>query len=57
MSLYHLALGHHGDDQVETILMRLTRGSSGKARAGIPFQETFENGYIIRPFLCLTKLK
>ena len=38
--LSHLALGHHGDDQIETILMRLTRGSSGKARAGIPFYKT-----------------
>ncbi|MFS0638445.1 tRNA lysidine(34) synthetase TilS [Mesobacillus foraminis] len=50
-----LALGHHGDDQIETILMRLTRGSTGKARAGIPFLRSFENGYIVRPFLCLTK--
>jgi tRNA(Ile)-lysidine synthase len=50
-----LALGHHGDDQVETILMRLTRGSSGAARAGIPFTRPFGNGFIIRPFLSLTK--
>jgi tRNA(Ile)-lysidine synthase len=50
-----LALGHHGDDQVETILMRLTRGSSGAARAGIPFMRPFGNGYIFRPFLSLTK--
>jgi tRNA(Ile)-lysidine synthase len=53
--LNYLALGHHGDDQVETILMRLTRGSSGSARAGIPFTRPYEEGEIIRPFLCLTK--
>ncbi len=53
--LSYLALGHHGDDQVETILMRLTRGSSGSARAGIPFTRPFANGEIVRPFLCLTK--
>jgi tRNA(Ile)-lysidine synthase len=53
--LSYLALGHHGDDQVETILMRLTRGSSGSARAGISFTRLFEEGEIIRPFLCLTK--
>lgn len=51
----YLALGHHGDDQVETILMRLTRGSSGAARAGIPFTRPFGNGFIFRPFLSLTK--
>ncbi|MFJ7729831.1 tRNA lysidine(34) synthetase TilS [Neobacillus sp. NPDC097160] len=51
----YLALGHHGDDQMETMLMRLTRGSSGKARAGIPFTRPFHDGTIFRPFLCLTK--
>ncbi len=51
----YLALAHHGDDQIETILMRLTRGSSGRARAGIPFLRPLENGMVFRPFLCLTK--
>ena len=50
--LTHLAFGHHGDDQIETMLMRLTRGGSGTARAGIPFTRPFQNGLIIRPFLC-----
>lgn len=54
-NLQFLALGHHGDDQVETVLMRLTRGSSGKARAGIPFSRPFGQMVIFRPFLCLTK--
>jgi len=53
--LDYLALGHHGDDQIETILMRLTRGSTGKARAGIPFMRSFGPGMIIRPFLCLER--
>ena len=53
--LTHLALGHHGDDQIETMLMRFTRGSSGSARAGIPFMRPFQNGFIIRPFLCLSR--
>ncbi|WP_226086335.1 tRNA lysidine(34) synthetase TilS [Mesobacillus sp. S13] len=53
--LHYLALGHHGDDQVETVLMRLTRGSSGKARAGMPFSRQFGSFMIFRPFLCLTK--
>lgn len=50
-----LALGHHGDDQVETILMRLTRGSAGEARAGIPITRDFNGGKIIRPLLCVSK--
>lgn len=50
-----LVLGHHGDDQVETMLMRMTRGASGKARAGIPIKRAFENGFIVRPLLVVTK--
>ena len=50
-----LVLGHHGDDQVETMLMRMTRGASGKARAGIPIKRAFGNGFIVRPFLVVTK--
>ncbi|RLQ91675.1 tRNA lysidine(34) synthetase TilS [Falsibacillus albus] len=50
-----LAFGHHGDDQVETVLMRMTRGAVGKSRAGIPFKRPFERGYIIRPLLPLQK--
>lgn len=53
--LRFLALGHHGDDQIETILMRLTRGSSGTARAGISFQRPFHDGMIIRPFLGISR--
>lgn len=54
-SLDYLALGHHGDDQVETILMRLTRGSTGDARAGMAFIRPFGLKKIIRPFLCLNR--
>jgi tRNA(Ile)-lysidine synthase len=50
-----LALAHHGDDQMETMLMRLTRGSTGLARAGIPFSRPFDKGTIFRPFLRLER--
>lgn len=50
-----LVLGHHGDDQIETMLMRLTRGATGKARAGIPIKRRFHTGNLIRPFLEITK--
>jgi tRNA(Ile)-lysidine synthase len=51
----YMALGHHGDDQIETMLMRMTRGSSGKARAGIPFKRPFSIGEVIRPFLAVNR--
>jgi tRNA(Ile)-lysidine synthase len=54
-NLRYLMLGHHGDDQIETVLMRLTRGSSGKARVGIPFSRPFDNGILLRPFLCVSR--
>lgn len=50
-----LALAHHGDDQVETMLIRMTRGSEGVSTAGIPVRRPFAGGEIIRPFLGITK--
>lgn len=51
----YVALGHHGDDQVETILMRLVRGSTPKGYAGIAVKRPFHGGYLIRPLLAVTK--
>ncbi|THE11479.1 tRNA lysidine(34) synthetase TilS [Bacillus timonensis] len=51
----YLALGHHGDDQIETILMRLVRGSKGVGYAGMQVKRPFSCGFIIRPFLVVTK--
>lgn len=53
--IHKLVLAHHGDDQIETILMRLTRGASGEARAGIQMKRTFREHEIIRPFLFADK--
>src|SRR5699024_2956335 len=50
-----LALGHHGDDQVETMLMNFVRTANPRAFSGIPVKRAFSGGYIIRPFLCVTK--
>ncbi|HET7522219.1 MAG TPA: tRNA lysidine(34) synthetase TilS [Bacillales bacterium] len=50
-----LALAHHGDDQVETLLMRRVRGSFGYSRAGIPVRRPFATGEVIRPLLCVDK--
>ncbi|WP_349409080.1 tRNA lysidine(34) synthetase TilS [Pseudalkalibacillus sp. SCS-8] len=51
----YLALAHHGDDQVETMVMNLVRGTSTKGLSGIPSRRAFASGEIIRPFLTLTK--
>ncbi|OZM55829.1 tRNA lysidine(34) synthetase TilS [Lottiidibacillus patelloidae] len=51
----YLALAHHGDDQVETMIMNQVRGSVGFGQAGIPFKRPFSEGMIIRPFLSITK--
>ena len=53
--IHKLVLGHHGDDQIETILMRITRGATGKARAGIEKVSKRDSYEIIRPFLWVSK--
>lgn len=50
-NIHKLVTGHHGDDQIETVLMRLTRGATGEARAGIAYQRKFDTYVVIRPFL------
>ncbi|MBU8908447.1 tRNA lysidine(34) synthetase TilS [Desertibacillus haloalkaliphilus] len=51
----YLALAHHGDDQIETMVMKQVRGSFGIGLAGIPVRRPFSCGEIIRPFLGITK--
>lgn len=47
-----IATGHHQNDQAETILMRLLRGTSPQGLAGIPYSRTDKEGLrIIRPLL------
>lgn len=49
-----LALGHHLNDQAETVLMRLIRGTGIKGAAGM-LSETNGESNIIRPLLCVDK--
>lgn len=46
---------HHQDDQVETILMKLTRGSTLEQMTGIKEAQPFGQGQLIRPLLSVTK--
>ncbi len=51
----YLALGHHGDDQIETMVMALMRTTNLASLSGIPFRRPFATGEIIRPLLAVTK--
>ena len=46
-----LLMGHHLDDQAETILMRLCRGSGPTGLAGIPAQRQHQHFTLFRPLL------
>ncbi|MBO0474935.1 tRNA(Ile)-lysidine synthetase [Enterococcus sp. DIV0840] len=50
-----LLTAHHSDDQAETILMKLTRGSALLNLVGIRAKQSFGNGELIRPFLIFSK--
>jgi tRNA(Ile)-lysidine synthase len=50
-----IALAHHADDQAETILMRLLRGSGTSGLAGMPIRRIEKNVELIRPFLRINK--
>lgn len=51
----YLFLAHHGDDLIETILMKIFRGSNLEGYAGIKEIAKKNNYYIIRPLLPYTK--
>jgi len=52
---HNLFLAHHGDDLIETILMKIVRGSNLEGYAGIKMISNLDNYKIIRPLLSLTK--
>ena len=51
----YLFTAHHGDDLIETILMRISRGSVLKGYKGISTETKKKNYEIIRPLLWLEK--
>lgn len=50
-----LATAHHGDDLIETIMMRIVRGSSLRGYSGFSKITNKKNYKIIRPLITLTK--
>src|SRR5699024_6747391 len=53
---HYLALGHHADDQVETMLMALTKVTRPEVLSGIPISRFFNGSDIIRPLLSVNKI-
>ncbi len=51
----YLMTAHHGDDLIETILMRLTRGASLDAYGGFKINTKINNYNLIRPLVFLSK--
>jgi tRNA(Ile)-lysidine synthase len=48
-----LLLAHHGDDQAETVLMHLMRGSGPAGLSGMAHSIPFNGGLLVRPYLSL----
>ncbi|MDB4868752.1 MAG: tilS [Cohnella sp.] len=51
----HLLLGHHADDQAETVFMRVVRGTGVGGLAGIPYRRREGDLELIRPLLRIPK--
>jgi tRNA(Ile)-lysidine synthase len=54
----HIAVGHHADDQAETVLLHLLRGSGGRGLAGMALQSPVPGHsdlLLIRPLLNTTR--
>ena len=50
-----LVTAHHADDQLESVLMALTKNATINGMQGIRSQRIFEGKTLIRPFLTVTK--
>ena len=50
-----LVTAHHADDNLETVLFRLCRGSGTRGLSGISRVRPFEKGFLVRPLLSLTR--
>lgn len=51
----YIAVAHHADDQIETVLMNLARGTGGAGLVGM--KERDDGRHLIRPFLSKTRAK
>jgi tRNA(Ile)-lysidine synthase len=51
-----MLLAHHREDQLETVLLQLFRGSGLRGLSGMPQRIEFGKGFILRPLLETSKL-
>ena len=51
----YLFTAHHGDDLIETILMRISRGSTVKGYSGFDKISKKSNYYLVKPLIYVTK--
>ena len=51
----YLFTAHHGDDLIETVLMRMTRGSNLKGYTGFQIETKKDNYKVIKPLIFMTK--
>ena len=47
--------GHHQDDQLETLLLALKRGSGGTGLQGVRVSQSFAEGVLLRPLLIFSR--
>ena len=50
-----LLTAHHQDDQLETLLLALKRGSGPRGLSAMPVTTTFAAGYLMRPLLAFSR--
>jgi len=50
-----LLLAHHQDDQVETLLLQLSRGAGPRGLAGMPARRELGQGFAARPLLDISR--
>ncbi len=50
-----MLFGHHADDQAETLLYRMLRGTGLSGLAGMPASRSLGKGYLLRPMLKCTR--
>ena len=54
-SIKILATAHNADDNLETLILNLTRGSGAHGMCGIPPARQFGGGWLVRPILKMSK--